>query len=59
VKMTVERARALMGREADRLSDEEIARQCRALEEMARLHVKLYDQHLSERRPSAEAQGAA
>lgn len=49
MKMTLERARALMGPEADRLSDEEIARQCRELEELARLHVRLYDQQQAQK----------
>lgn len=40
----LDRARALLGREADNLSDEEVTRMGRELEEYARLLVRIDDQ---------------
>ena len=44
MKISVERARAILGREADNLSDDQVARMCRELEDYARLIVRQFDQ---------------
>lgn len=50
MKMTVERARGLLGRAADRLSDEEISRRCRELDDYARLLIRIDSRQQEERR---------
>lgn len=40
----LDRARAILGREADNLSDDQVARMCRELEDYARLIVRQFDQ---------------
>ena len=40
----LERARLLLGGESERLTDAEVERLCRELRELARLHIRLYDQ---------------
>lgn len=42
--LTLERARELLGAEGAKLSDQDIQRLQHELRELARLHIRLYDQ---------------
>jgi hypothetical protein len=63
VRITIERARELLGAEGDRLSDQEVAQQCRELEDYSRLLMNYYDRRVAEcrrqTRPSAELEESA
>lgn len=44
MKISLERARQLLGAEGAKLSDQDVERLASELRELARLHIRLYDQ---------------
>lgn len=58
--LSVKEARALLGADAARLSDQEICQRCRELEDLTRLIVGRFDRERREQMAeSREARGAA
>jgi hypothetical protein len=43
VLITIEKARALLGREASKLTDEQVGQMCRELEDYSRMLLNYYD----------------